>query len=148
MNTFNPHPFACQSAGNLEPQHFSLTKIENLQNHHSGHGTGHFLWAQTIFKQTLSFGSLHFKVLWSLKVTKQSKHLLKSSTQWRGKSNLILDQYLQVVSGNCHSGRILAHTIPFHSAFVWCKSGITFPVLDYRERKEALALFILCSIWI
>lgn len=25
INTFNPHPFACQSAGNLGPQHFSLT---------------------------------------------------------------------------------------------------------------------------
>lgn len=64
------------------------------------------------------------------------------------KSNLILDQYLKVVSGNCSSVRISAHTIPFHFAFMWCKSGITFQMLDCTEGEEILALLTLCSMLI
>lgn len=79
VHIVKPHPFACQSAGNLGPLRSTSQEVEDVQNHHPGHGTRpphlkqeisseHCSVYWTILKQTSSFGSILFKILCSWKI--------------------------------------------------------------------------------
>lgn len=79
VHIIKSHLFGCQNAGNLGPLYFCFIRSRDIQNHHPGHSTRlhhlkqeisseHFSVYCTILKQTISFGSILFKILYSWKI--------------------------------------------------------------------------------